>query len=237
MAVFKCASLLTVAYMPFLIASDIHIMSAKPQLKKSSWYVYLVLAFLRVLSTSALSAADCVDSHDNCQYWSTIGECEQNPNYMLANCKHSCKICTAAYDDVDDNSTRCGGAIDQLPNALEASSLCTMFERIVQDYNPTIHSQPTAEDDMPWIITIDNFVTDEEIDRILQYGESNGYEQSRETYHGNHDGSKTTQMRTSENSWCGYQVSRESLPLLPYISYIPIVLRSDTFPNLLSLYH
>ena len=196
--------------LPFLIASDIHIMSAKPQLKKSSRYVYLVLAFLRVLSTSALSADDCVDSHDNCQYWSTIGECEQNPNYMLANCKHSCKICTAAYDDVDDNSTRCGGAIDQLPNALEASSLCTMFERIVQDYNPTIHSQPTttAEDDKPWIITIDNFITDEEIDRILQYGESNGYEQSRETYHGNHDSSKTTQMRTSENSWCGYQVSR-----------------------------
>jgi hypothetical protein len=147
-------------------------------------------------------------------------------------CGPSCRSCLHL-----DENVRCGGTIDQLPNALEAGSLGDMFERIVKDFNPTIHSQPTPEDDKPWIISIENFITDEEIDRILQYGESNGYEQSRETYHGNHDGSKTTQMRTSENSWCGYQVSRESIPLLSYISYIPTVLRSDTFPNLLSLYH
>lgn len=254
-------------------------------------FVYLALAFTHMLSTSA---SGCKDSNNDCNYWSTIGECEQNPGYMHSNCKLSCNTCSA--DDINttvkeafgvdkqdvskvwwmtlldkqtflddimsylkddvwashshpryaktrsmctnqndmcthwamegkcneldimlscgpackscevlDENVRCGGTIDELPNAASAGSINSMFKRIVSDFDGIVHSQPTPEADEPWIVTIDNFITDEEIDRILQYGTSNGYQQSLEIFHGNHGDSKKTQARTSANSWCGYQ--------------------------------
>jgi len=37
---------------------------------------------------------DCKkDNHESCELWAKSGECENNPNYMHANCKLSCKIC------------------------------------------------------------------------------------------------------------------------------------------------
>jgi hypothetical protein len=35
----------------------------------------------------------CVDDEEECKYWSRIGECDSNPNYMLKHCKLSCKAC------------------------------------------------------------------------------------------------------------------------------------------------
>ncbi|KAI8505489.1 hypothetical protein Bbelb_166780, partial [Branchiostoma belcheri] len=44
----------------------------------------------------------CQDNHDSCSYWAGIGECQNNPDYMLVNCRDSCDIChldceTAGY--------------------------------------------------------------------------------------------------------------------------------------------
>lgn len=36
---------------------------------------------------------DCVDKNESCKYWASKGECKNNPNYMLVNCKKSCKKC------------------------------------------------------------------------------------------------------------------------------------------------
>mmetsp|Transcript_8757 Transcript_8757/g.10692 ORF Transcript_8757/g.10692 Transcript_8757/m.10692 type:complete len:93 (+) Transcript_8757:22-300(+) len=30
------------------------------------------------------------DQNENCDYWSSIGECEKNPGYMLTSCAKSC---------------------------------------------------------------------------------------------------------------------------------------------------
>ena len=264
---------------------------------------FIALAFFHALfmfdsaSASSLNAG-CVDVDEhNCNYWSSIGECGNNPGYMHTNCKRSCNTCSA--EDVDitvnqavgipdqdvsgvwwmtssekqdflddimsymkdevwslpkytktrgiclnkddmcthwalqgrcsevdvklkcgpscesclylDDNVRCGGTIDQLPNALSAGSVDKMFKRIVRDYDVKILSQPTPEEDKPWIVTIDNFVSDEEIKVILEYGQKTGYEQAGETFYGNHAASKKTQSRTSETSWCGYQVSRNNL--------------------------
>ena len=38
--------------------------------------------------------AQCTDENNYCQYWSSIGECQKNPAYMLVKCKKSCKVCT-----------------------------------------------------------------------------------------------------------------------------------------------
>merc|ERR1739844_727520 len=36
----------------------------------------------------------CVDNSKHCPVWSKTGECEKNPDYMLVNCRKSCKVCT-----------------------------------------------------------------------------------------------------------------------------------------------
>ncbi len=120
---------------------------------------------------------------------------------MKLKCGPSCRSCMLL-----DTNVRCGGTIDQLPNALTAGSLDNMFQRIVRDYDGVqILSQPTSEEEeKPWIVTIDNFVLDEEIDLILSYGEKTGYEQAQLVYHGKHAEAQTA--RNSEVSWCGYQV-------------------------------
>jgi prolyl 4-hydroxylase len=36
---------------------------------------------------------DCKDSHEQCSFWASKGECENNPNYMHLHCMKSCKTC------------------------------------------------------------------------------------------------------------------------------------------------
>jgi hypothetical protein len=40
----------------------------------------------------------CVDGHENCAYWASIGECDKNPGYMHKACKLACKKCDPAKD-------------------------------------------------------------------------------------------------------------------------------------------
>lgn len=35
----------------------------------------------------------CADKHDLCKFWSSIGECESNRDWMAQNCKISCDRC------------------------------------------------------------------------------------------------------------------------------------------------
>jgi prolyl 4-hydroxylase len=36
---------------------------------------------------------DCKDANENCSFWASKGECENNPNYMHLHCAKSCKTC------------------------------------------------------------------------------------------------------------------------------------------------
>lgn len=36
-------------------------------------------------------AGTCTDNHSKCATWASIGECKINPDYMLVNCKRSCR--------------------------------------------------------------------------------------------------------------------------------------------------
>lgn len=36
---------------------------------------------------------NCKDDYDGCKSWAANGECDINPEYMLYNCKSSCKSC------------------------------------------------------------------------------------------------------------------------------------------------
>jgi hypothetical protein len=35
----------------------------------------------------------CKNKHENCAFWSSIGECENNPGYMHVNCTPVCQTC------------------------------------------------------------------------------------------------------------------------------------------------
>ena len=132
------------------------------------------------------------------------------------------------------------------PVAWKPGDLNQMFERIVATYNETVHvwSRPsdnshgrcgniavdknknnnnkeaatTTTRDGPWIITIDDFITNTEAKQFIQWGYTNGFERSQGVVAtskqeeveeaGSAGGSSSTSSgvvsadRTSSNTWC-----------------------------------
>jgi prolyl 4-hydroxylase len=84
------------------------------------------------------------------------------------------------------------------------------------EYTVHVHSRPsedpvtdvsldTDRDLPPWVITFENFLTDEECDTLIQLGHEEGYKRSedvgKQKFDGTVDSVKST-GRTSENAWC-----------------------------------
>ncbi len=54
--------------------------------------------------TSELAAARYLDVNSNCAYWASIGECRNNPNYMIRSCPNACANNGIIYNqDLDTN--------------------------------------------------------------------------------------------------------------------------------------
>lgn len=162
-------------------------------------------------SNLAYLAPRCKNRHAECASWANHGECEANPTYMLINCAPVCKTCHML-----DLKTRCPIPPDAV-DALKPGDLNKMFERIVNDesYDVTVISRPDylPGDDItnsdykigPWVITIDNFIKNEECERLIELGGLEGYERSEDVgklkFDGTYDSKKST-TRTSFNAWC-----------------------------------
>lgn len=168
---------------------------------------------------SPQTIAKCRNRDEKCSFWAATGECDVNPSYMATTCAPSCKSC-----HLIDLAARC--PID--PNAepaLAPGDLNTMFDRIVKEaadgskgYTVTVHSRPSAEsiaerivdeekdlEQPPWIVTFDEFLSDEECDYLIQLGYKYEYKRSEDVGDERFDGtfdSIVTQGRTSENAWC-----------------------------------
>ena len=186
--------------------------------------VYMETFVLRENPAHQLSAETidkCLLRDELCSFWAAIGECDNNPAFMITTCAPSCRSCHMV-----DLNNRC--PID--PNAKPAlipGSLNTMFERIVSEaadgYSVTVHSRPPAdptdstttkdvalseEIDLaqpPWIVTMDGFLDDEECDYLIKKGYESGYERSEDVGEEKFDGtfdSVESEGRTSENAWC-----------------------------------
>merc|ERR1712157_95453 len=129
----------------------------------------------------------CRNKEALCAFWAAIGECEANPGYMKVSCAPSCHTC----EMID---------LDKLFLEISAS----------RDYNVTVHSGPeegkgTDYEQPPWVITIDDFLTEEECATLIELGRVEGYERSKDVGPKEVDGSFTpmeSQGRTSENAWC-----------------------------------
>lgn len=169
---------------------------------------------------------NCKNNNELCSFWAAIGECSNNMAFMKVQCAPACQSC-----HLIDYDTRCPKIPDAIP-ALQSGDLNKMFERIIDtapgnktltaedrqslaesgitEYSVTVHSRPsdqpvTEVDSLPWLITFDNFLTDEECESLIEHGYEAGYERSRDVGNANFDGTvgnKESKGRTSENAWC-----------------------------------
>jgi hypothetical protein len=157
----------------------------------------------------------CKNKHENCAFWGVMGECENNPAYMTLHCAPVCHTCHLLHVE-----TRC--PLDPtVPDALYPGDVNRLFEKLVSDplyapYGIQVHSRPTyAVDDTidtasyaigPWVITLENAISDQEADRLIELGMAAGYERSSDVGIENDDGTYTAEInqgRTSTNA-CKY---------------------------------
>lgn len=153
-------------------------------------------------------ASECLLRNEQCAYWAAIGECEANPPYMVLQCAPACFTCEKLAFE-----TRC--PLTELPpNIWEPGDLDRMFEGIVTDeyyktnYNPQVILKPGMEagaQDAPWVVIVDDFLSEEECDTLIRLGADRGYERSMDVGQKKFDGtyeSHLSQGRTSANAWC-----------------------------------
>lgn len=139
----------------------------------------------------------CRNSHESCSEWAVRGDCATKRTYMLQKCPLACMDCETL-----NLAKRCPSANAQ--EAFAPGDLNKMFERIAthsdfQIYQPTIHSRD------PWVITLENFATPEECERLIALGHAEGYKQSVTVAGQKPKGAasqKKTTVRTSANAWC-----------------------------------
>ena len=144
---------------------------------------------------------ECNDRHENCNTFFQNGECTKNPGWMIVNCPHSCSSC-----HLRDAKVRCQRASLNISTepAYYPGQLHAMFEQIPEKF---AHMGVTVLSTSPYIMTFDNFVTDEEITALLMTATNNGKTWERSTDTGSvnefgETGRVISQGRTSSNAWC-----------------------------------
>lgn len=178
----------------------------------------------------------CKNQHQDCTFWAGIGECEANPQYMQTNCAPACQTC-----DLLDIAHRC----PILPGnecIWEAGDLNKLMETIVDNadgkgeylkFNPVALSRPKikrdgtpaegVEKDGPWVVSLSNFLSEEEADRLVNIGKQQGYERSadvgKEKPDGTHE-SLVSESRTSHNTWCQEPSCYEDPLVAPVVNRI-----------------
>ena len=113
---------------------------------------------------SAATNIVCADKVEECPYWSALGECEKNPNFMLENCAKSCQACaqkTTTTQPLSDNEEQRQGFLDEIkrlhsneqhgafplvPNGFEETILGLVREMI--RYVDQTHANPKTSDKM-----------------------------------------------------------------------------------------
>jgi prolyl 4-hydroxylase len=177
----------------------------------------------------------CQNRNELCAFWAVIGECEKNAAYMKTNCAPSCMTCElidinqrcpklpadvepALYPgDLNKMFERIlrhapgnrstTDLSDDEKQALTASMtpLYTVHVHSRPEPNVTEVSAAMDKSTPPWVITMDNFITDEECEALIQLGHDHEYKRSEDVgelkFDGSHGGVQS-ERRTSENAWC-----------------------------------
>jgi len=206
----------------------------------------------------------CKNMHEDCCFWAATGdECEDNQEFMKKECPAACQYCHLL-----DIRLRCPEVPGNDP-VYKPGDLNRLFENIVDNadgkgeytkYNPKALSRPklnrdgTAANmndvvDGPWIVLLENFVSDVEADALIAAGAKKGYERSSDVGAENPDGthedegeynyhvfldkrkrgpcltfilisSAVNDGRTSENAWCDEELCHDDPIINPVIERI-----------------
>jgi len=163
---------------------------------------------------------ECKNRDKDCTYWAVTGECETNSKYMTLMCSPACFTC-----DMLDFTVRCPFDPNE-PGVWGPGDLNRMFERITthesyDKYNATVLSSPKSvvssptgglNSTRPWVITLENFLSAEECERIIELGHERGYERSGSVGEKRFDGTYTENLdsvRTSMTTWCKDDCSKD----------------------------
>jgi prolyl 4-hydroxylase len=148
---------------------------------------------------------ECKDRHKQCVGFAEQGECEINPGWMIMFCAKSCNAC-----EMRNPKLRCDRArlnISSTP-IYAPGDMNSMFEsleeRFGKRYGVTVLSKS------PWVVTFDNFVSDEEVDALIETNK-HSFERSTDTGSMNEFGETgriVSKSRTSSNSWCRNECER-----------------------------
>jgi prolyl 4-hydroxylase len=158
----------------------------------------------------------CKLKHANCAFWATLGECENNPGYMTLNCAPVCQSC-----DQLSIETRCPIDLEKMPNTWKPGDVNEFFTNLTTmeeyaQYEPRVLSRPSllpgdTEETVDylfggsWAVLLENFLSDEEAERLIELGAAEGYKRSADVGKAKFDGTYDTHIgsgRTSHNSWC-----------------------------------
>ena len=160
----------------------------------------------------------CRNTYPFCTIWAHEGHCSDTPTFMKKECAPACHSCD--YLSLDE-SGRC--PVDYSPEAQvwKPGDMGAMFTKLTSEpylskYNVQILSSPAGKikptyyneydkSPGPWVITLDNIISEKECETLIELGEIQGYESSYEVGAVKADGTydkSYNQHRTSTNTWC-----------------------------------
>jgi len=112
-------------------------------------------------------------------------------------------------------------------NVLNAGGLDRLFEEILSKsghWEAKVLSRPNSTDsnevDGPWLVVFDNFLTNEECDRLIHAGMKKGYELSTSLRHGIESQKIVSDLRTSTNTWCDKECLLDTQDILEKIQLL-----------------
>jgi len=175
---------------------------------------------------------NCRNKNELCSFWAAIEECEANVAFMKIECAPACKTChlidkANRCPELPDAIPALGpGDLNKLferiietapgNRTLSDEERQQLENSEMTEYSVQVHSRPIDEPvtevsiqsdkkTPPWVITFENFLTEEEADSLVQVGYDEGYKRSMDVGSEKFDGTHTSKQstgRTSENAWC-----------------------------------
>eukprot|EP01083_Nonionella_stella_P101567 288062_1 len=136
-------------------------------------------------------------SDEQCEYWTTTGECDRNRGFMMFACPKQCGYCHLA-----DPKTRC----QRHPQAIQAvhpGDIEKTFARIMTEFPE--YSPVMLHERDPWIVLLHDVYTAEECATMIEIGGRN-FRRSVDAGAMKGNDAKFEEVvsdaRTSSNDWC-----------------------------------
>jgi prolyl 4-hydroxylase len=150
----------------------------------------------------------CEDRSEKCPIYKLHGHCSQSPGWMIVNCPKTCNACHLRSYQARCERSSLNISTDPIyfPGSVSAMFL-SLTERFGDRYDINVLSTS------PWVVTFDNFLTDEEAEALISTVEGT-WEHSTDTGAVNafgETGRTLSKGRTSSNAWCKEKCSSHSL--------------------------